>query len=237
LIDIFCAVVLAYATIRGWFKGVLRAVAGLVAPVAGFVAALRWSEALALVLEDYVDLPDGLAGLRGSPVPWHVAGTEAPSLVLWVVAVPVLLLGTVVVVRIGARIVTAVLGLAESPAAKAAGALVSAGAAAVALGTFGLLFSTLAGGRAAADAAGAERLLGDAAFESAATVDESIRASRLGPPLIRIAAVFLETASELQRHYAPDSVGAGGDSPGRSLAVPGADLLAPAGQGARETPL
>lgn len=174
-VDLTFAILLALAVMRGYGKGLLGTVAGYVAPVLAFLMAADWSD----------------------PVRERIAAAmPAPDFVLDLLAPFAVFVVVVAVVRVGAALLSGLLGVGQSLPSRVGAGLVSAFVTALVLGSFVLVTREMqpAAGASSGDDA-SEILLSP--FENFVTgLDDRFEASHLAPRLADLAAVVVTTAAE-----------------------------------------
>ena len=207
VVDIFLAVPLVYLTIRGYLKGLVNTVAYFVSPIAGIAAGLRYADEAAVLATAYADIPERLLRpVEAIDLP-GLGGGGAPS-VLTVFMVPAVFVVAAVAVRLAGGALTRMLGLEDSLLSRTGGAALGATAAALVLGTSILVLRGVVP-MSVEPPPGSPPAV-EAAQEQARgwlrSMDDSVRASILGPPLAAFAEAVLASYGDGDRDDLRDRV-------------------------------
>lgn len=186
-VDLTFAILLTLAVVRGWSKGLLGTVAGYVAPVIAFLMAADWSD----------------------PVRERIAAAmPAPDFVLDLLAPFAVFVVVVATIRVGAALLSGVLGVGQSTPSRAGAGLVSAFVTGLVLGSFVLVAREMKPADAVHADDASEILLSP--FEGfLVNLDRRFDESVLAGPLAELASVAVTTAAEHKDEFhlpAPETI-------------------------------
>jgi len=175
-IDVIFAVLLVYAAVRCYARGLLGTIASFVAPVLAFMVAADWSDPVRDRLGDFLPAPD------------FVLDLAAPAVVFIVV---------VVGVRTAAALVSRVLGLGRSMPSRVLASATGTVMVAFILGAGVLVVRELAPEETERPASEPSELASRPLENVLVALDRRLTESHLGPALADLATMALREAIEL----------------------------------------